>query len=201
MRALRWCATGAALALIGGAPAAAAAFDAAREFAKGTTVLSFQVGGGAQNNVEGHGRLSGVAFVGFLPRLTGVPLEPLGSGWLRGALEVGAEGWFQYYLEPAETTAEGLKLAFRYNFLGLGRLVPYVEALAGAGGTSLKTFEIRSHFTFVLEAGAGLAYFVAPGVALTGGYRFQHISNGNVSSPNRGFNSDTGVAGVSFFFH
>lgn len=32
------------------------------------------------------------------------------------------------------------------------------------------------------------------------GYRFQHISNGHTSNPNRGFNSDTGIGGVSFYF-
>jgi hypothetical protein len=54
--------------------------------------------------------------------------------------------------------------------------------------------------TFVLGAGAGLSYFVANTVALNAGYRFQHISNGHTSDPNRGFNSDTGIGGVSFYF-
>ena len=70
---------------------------------------------------------------------------------------------------------------------------------AGAGGTSLRVPEINSSFTFVLEGGAGLAYFVTDKVAVNFGYRFQHISNGNTSSPNRGFNSDSGVIGVSYF--
>jgi hypothetical protein len=45
-----------------------------------------------------------------------------------------------------------------------------------------------------------LSSFVADMVALTAGYRFQHISNGHTSRPNRGFNSDSGVVGVSFYF-
>ncbi len=81
----------------------------------------------------------------------------------------------------------------RYHLIGFGRLVPYFEGTAGAGGTNLKVREIDSTFTFVLEAGAGLSYFVTDAVALNLGYRFQHISNGHTSSPNRGFNSDTGV--------
>lgn len=60
--------------------------------------------------------------------------------------------------------------------------------------------EIDSTFTFVAEAGVGLSYFVTDTVALNAGYRFQHISNGNTSSPNRGFNSNSGVVGVSFHF-
>ena len=50
------------------------------------------------------------------------------------------------------------------------------------------------------EAGAGVSYFITDTVALNAGYRFQHISNGHTSDPNRGFNSDTGIGGVSFYF-
>ena len=45
-----------------------------------------------------------------------------------------------------------------------------------------------------------MAYFITDTVALNVGYRFQHISNGHTSTPNRGFNSDTGIGGVSFHF-
>lgn len=179
----------------------AAAADPAEEFARGTKIFSFQVGGGAQNNVENHGRLSDIRFVNLTPRLSLLPMDPIGSGFWKGAVETGLEPWFQYYLEPKTATAEGMKAAVRYHFLSASPIFPYVEVTAGAAGTSLKVLEIRSSFTLVLEAGVGLSYFVAPGVAVTGGYRFQHISNGNVESPNRGFNSDTGTLGVSFFFH
>jgi len=130
-----------------------------------------------------------------------LPLEPIGSGFFKGSLETGLEPWLQYYLEPSTATAEGLKVALRYHFLGASPIFPYVEVTAGAGGTSLNVPEKRSDFTFVLEAGIGLGYFLTDGVQLTAGYRFQHISNGNIEKPNRGFNSDAGVLGVSFFFH
>ena len=185
---------------------AAMAADPAEEFKRGTKIFSLEVGGGASNNVEGHrtvlgAPLSDISFVNFAPRLSVLPLDPIGPGFLRGSLETGLEGWFQYYLGPSTATAEGVKVALRYHFLGASPIFPYVEALAGMGGTSLNVPEIRSDFTFVLEAGIGLSFFVADGVALTAGYRFQHISNGNIESPNRGFNSNAGVLGVSFFFH
>ena len=50
------------------------------------------------------------------------------------------------------------------------------------------------------EAAAGMPYFVTDIVALNAGYRFQHIANGHTSHPNRGFNSDSGIGGVSFYF-
>ncbi|HEY7436946.1 MAG TPA: acyloxyacyl hydrolase [Methylomirabilota bacterium] len=176
------------------------AYDPDATFARGTTIFGLQVGGGAANNVEGHRTVSDISFLTATPRVSYLFFAPFGSGLLRSAVEPGLEGWFQYYLSPKEATAQGLKLAMRYHLIGLGRVVPYIEGTAGAGGTSLRVREIDSTLTFVLEAGAGLSYFVTDTVALNAGYRFQHISNGHTSNPNRGFNSDTGMGGVSFYF-
>ena len=176
------------------------AYDPEATFARGTTVFGVQVGGGAANNIEGHRWVSDISFVNVTPRVSYLFFSPFGSGWLRSAFEPGLEGWYQHYLSPESASAVGLKLAARYHFIGLGRLVPYLEGTAGAGGSSLKVPEINSAFTFVVEAGAGMSYFVTDNIAINAGYRFQHISNGHTSSPNRGFNSDTGLLGVSFFF-
>lgn len=192
---------GVLLLLLTAAPVATEAVDLEAEFAKGTTIFGIQVGGGVQNNIENHPTISDISFVNFTPRLSYLPFEPFGSGWYRSALEPGFEGWFQYYLSPRHATAQGLKLALRYHLIGIGPLVPYIEATAGAAGTNLRVMEINSNFTFVLEAGAGLSIFVAPGVSLNAGYRWQHVSNGKTSTPNRGFNSHTGVLGVNVFFH
>jgi lipid A 3-O-deacylase len=181
-------------------PTAAAAMDAESVLTKGTWALGLQVGGGEQNNVENHRTISGVSFVNVEPRLGYFPFEQFGKGWLKGALETGLESWFQYYLEPDTATAEGLKGALRYHVLGFGPLVPYIEATGGAGGTNLKVREIRSIFTFVVEAGAGVSYFVTREMAINAGYRFQHLSNGHTASPNRGVNSDSGIIGLTYYF-
>lgn len=178
----------------------APAFDPETTFARGTTIFGLQVGGGAANNVEGHRSVSDISFLIATSRVSHLFFSPFGSGLLRSAVEPGIEGWFQYYVSPKEATAEGIKLAMRYHLIGFGRLVPYVEGTAGAGGTSLRVREICSTVTFVLEAGVGLSYFITDTAALNAGYRFQHISNGHTSSPNRGFNSDSGIGGVSFYF-
>ena len=83
--------------------------------------------------------------------------------------------------------------------LGLGRFVPWVEVLGAAGGTGLKVPEIRSRFAFLLDGGVGASYFVTDWMSLYVGYRLQHISNGNTSQPNFGFESHTGVVGATFF--
>jgi opacity protein-like surface antigen len=180
----------------------AVALDPEVAFARGTTIFGLQVGGGAANNIEGHRTVSDISFITETPRLSHLFFAPFGSGLLRSAFEPGLEGWFQQYLSPHSASAQGLKVTGRYHFigLGLGPLVPYLEGTGGAGGTSLRVPEIDSTFTFVLEAGVGLSYFVTDTVAINAGYRFQHISNGHTSDPNRGFNSDSGVVGVSFYF-
>ena len=194
----RWAALAATAVLSLARPAPA--YDPEATFARGTTIFGLQVGGGAANNVEGHRTVSDISFITETPRLSYLFFSPFGSGLLRSAFEPGLEGWFQQYLSPHSATAQGLKLTGRYHLIGLGRFVPYLEGTAGAGGTSLRVPEIDSTFTFVLEAGAGLSYFVTDALALNAGYRFQHISNGHTSDRNRGFNSDSGVVGVSFYF-
>jgi hypothetical protein len=190
----------AALLVFGAAPLPAGAFDAAESFAKGTTILSLQATGGEQVNIEHFRDPSGITFVGFAPRLSYLPFEPFGSGFLKATVEPGLEGWFQYYLHPQHAGAGGLKAALRLHALGFGPFVPYLEVTAGAGGTGLRVQESQTTFTFILEAGPGFSLFLKKDLALTAGYRLQHFSNGG-TGPNRGYEAQSGVVGVSFFFH
>lgn len=198
---LRWALVAASIWTIAwfwGRPARA--YEPDGEFRKGVIVVTPQVGGGTSNNVEGDRRHAHVSFVNSAVRFSAIPWDPVGEGFWKGALEAGLEPWVQVYVTPS-AVAEGVKGVARYHFLRASPIFPYVELSAGVVATSLNIREIRSDFAFVLEGGAGLGYFVREGIALTAGYRFQHFSNGGIESPNRGFNSDTGVAGVSFFFH
>jgi lipid A 3-O-deacylase len=189
----------AALVVLAAAPAAHA-FEAAQTFRAGTFVLSPEVGYGQQFDLEGKQGFSGLEFVNAGVRFGYLPFAPIGPGPLHGSFEVGLEPVYQRYFEPVDAFFAGLGVTFRYHFLSLGRLVPYAEVAAAAGGTDLRVTEIRSDFAFMLWGGAGLSYFVTDRAAVYGGYRYQHVSNGNTASPNRGFESHTGVAGVSFFF-
>lgn len=189
----------AALVVLAAVPATHA-FEAAQTFRAGTFVLSPEVGYGQQFDLEGKRGFSGLEFVNAGVRFGYLPFAPIGPGPLHGSFEVGLEPVYQRYFEPVDAFFAGLGATFRYHFLSLGRLVPYVELAGAAGGTDLKVTEIRSDFAFMLWGGAGLSYFVTDRAAVYGGYRYQHVSNGNTASPNRGFESHTGVAGVSFFF-
>lgn len=76
------------------------AYDPEAAFAKGTTVLGRQLGGGATSNVEGHRVVSDISFLTATPRVSYLFFPPFGSAWLRSAVESGVEGWFQHDLTP-----------------------------------------------------------------------------------------------------
>jgi hypothetical protein len=178
----------------------ALAFDPTRTFRQGAFVISPEAGYGQQFNFEGKSAFTDLEFVNGGVRFGWLPFAPIGPGLLHGSFEVGVEPLYQRYLHPHSAYFAGLGLTGRYYFLSLGRFVPYVEAAAFAGATDLRIREIDSDFTFLLWAGGGVSLFVADRTALYTGYRYQHVSNGNTDRPNRGFESHTGVVGVSFFF-
>jgi opacity protein-like surface antigen len=187
------------LALVAAVPCAAA-FDGAQTFHAGAWLLSLEGGGGGQTNFEHKWDDTGLAFWNTGVRLSLVPWGPVGPGLLRGAFELGVEPFVQRYTDPVVARFAGLAGVARYHVLSLGRLVPYVELFLAAGDTDLRVREIDSEFTFLVQAGAGASVFLSDRLAIYGGYRLQHVSNGNTSSPNRGFEAHTGVGGVSFYF-
>jgi hypothetical protein len=187
------------LLLLGATAWPALAFDSAQTFRQGSFVVSPEAAYGEQYDLEHRPGFTGLEFANVGVRFGWLPFGPAGPGPLHGAFEIGLEPLYQRYIEPDAFFA-GLGATFRYHFLALGRFVPYAELAAFAGGTDLKIHEIRSDFTFLLWGGAGISVFVTDRAALYGGYRFQHVSNGNTERPNRGFEAHTGVLGVSFFF-
>jgi hypothetical protein len=193
-----------AIALVGlllAVASPARAFDPEQTFKKGGFVLSLDGGAGTQNNLEGHRVQTGIDLWWIQGRASLLPLGTTGKdAFYYGALEVGLEPIFQKYTGNVDAYWAGLGLAARYHFLSLGVFAPYVELGAAAGGTTLRVEEIDSSFAFRLYGGVGASLFVADNAAIYAGYRMIHISNGNTSRPNRGFETNTGVVGLSFFF-
>jgi len=189
----------AVLVAVLGAVAPAYAFDIDETFHKGALIFSVEGGYGEQDSL-GDQFQSELRFWNAGVRLGLVPFAPIGSGPWRGAIEVGLEPFFQRYTDPRPAFFAGLAAVGRYHFLGLGRVVPFIEVAGAAGGTDLKIPEIDSSFTFLLFGGVGASVFITDRAAVYAGYRYQHVSNGHTSEPNRGFESQTGVVGFSYFF-
>jgi Lipid A 3-O-deacylase (PagL) len=176
------------------------AFDPEQTFKKGAYVLSGEGGYGAQFNLERERLQSDVKFFNLGFRAALIPFGTTGSGPVYGALEVGLEPFYQEYTDPKPAFWAGLGAVFRYHFLALGRIVPYVELAGAAGGTDLRVPEIDSHFAFLVWGGVGASVFLTDATAVYAGYRLMHNSNGNTSEPNRGWEAHVAVFGVSYYF-
>jgi hypothetical protein len=182
------------------APLPAAAFDPEQTFKKGTFVLSGEGAYGWQFDLEGL-TSSAIEFWDAGVRFGLLPFETMAKGSpLYGAIEIGLQPMYQRYVEPQERLWAGLSAVVRYHFLALGMFVPYVELAGSAGGTDLNLPEIRSDFAFLIFGGVGASVFFHDRTAAYAGYRWQHVSNGNTSRPNRGFESHVAVLGLSLFF-
>jgi lipid A 3-O-deacylase len=179
---------------------AASAFDANQTFARGTYVISAEGSYGEQFELESFSANSDIRFWNAGLRGSILPFGPAGPGLLRGALEVGLEPLYQRYLDPRPAFWAGLIAVFRYHFLSLGRFVPYVEAGGGPGGTDLNVLEIDSNVSFVLWGGVGASIFLTDATAVYAGYRYEHNSNANIDTPNRGVESHVAVFGMSYYF-
>ena len=183
------------------AAAPTAAFDPEQTFKKGTFVLSGEGSYGWQFDIEDNRDFSKIEFWDAGVRVGLLPFETFGKERpLYGALEVGLEPLYQRYVEPERRFWAGLSAVVRYHFLALGRFVPDVELAGSAGVTDLELPEIRSDFAFLVFGGVGASVFVTDHAAAYAGYRWQHVSNGNTSRPNRGFESNVAVLGLSLFF-
>jgi lipid A 3-O-deacylase len=189
-----------ALTILGVTPGRALCFDPNETFRKGAFVLSVEAGGGKQDDALSHFDGTGLELLNGGVRLSLLPFGPTFRGPLYGALEIGLEPFAQGYVDPVRAYFAGAAIVARYHFLSLGRFVPYVEVAGAAGGTNLDVREISSTFSFLVFGGLGASYFVTDHTALYLGYRIQHVSNGGTADPNRGFESHTGVVGVSFYF-
>lgn len=178
----------------------AAAFEPGATFSKGTLVVSGEGSYGAQFNLQDYHDWTKLKYWNLGIRASILPFSPHGPSLLRGSFEIGVEPLYQKYTDPQNAFWAGLVAVLRYHFLSFGRLVPYVEGGAGAGGTDLKVVEIDSSFSFLLWAGVGASVFITDAMAVYAGYRYEHNSNGNIDRPNRGWESHVGLVGVSYYF-
>lgn len=136
----------------------------------------------------------------FMPHVGYVLTDPIGPGPLRGNLEILGEPFVQYFHDPVDRFGAGLSGLLRWVFATETALLPYVEAGGGVMGTNLSIRQTNCDVNFILEAGVGGLFFLTERVALTGGYRFHHLSNAGICSKNIGINSSLVNVGVSYFF-
>lgn len=123
-----------------------------------------------------------------------------GQSWLRGNLGWGLElvGGGQY--RPKEAYLFGLTPALRYSFATGRRWMPFVDAGAGVSLTDIGHPDLSTKFEFNLQVGAGCNYFLKDNLALTLQYRFIHLSNARIDTPNLGVNTSIIYLGLTRYF-
>lgn len=125
--------------------------------------------------------------------------NPIGNEWWSGSIALGVEVALLGIAEPTGAYGVGFTPKAAYTFTSFGRLKPYIE---GGGGPLWTNFEGRvpeqgSDFNFLVWGGAGANYALTTRWALNVGVRFNHISNADTDTPNRGLNYLLPFAGVS----
>lgn len=140
--------------------------------------------------------------VPILPRWSIGVTDVLGDeDWYRGNVDVALEGLFLLNHEPQAGGAQGGNLFVRYNFLPFERVVPYFGIGAGLLNLDYDLDTQRDGFNFAIAGEVGLHGLVTDDVAVSGGYRLQHISNARTASPNLGVDTSFAILGLTYFLH
>jgi hypothetical protein len=123
-------------------------------------------------------------------------------------LNLKPKGAFSFVLEPLmnvvinpDTNAEvGCSGFLKYSQKVTARIAPYIEGGVGMLYTTQHTHEQGTQYNFITQGGAGLQFFLTDKCALTGGYRFRHLSNAGLDGDNEGIDHHFALMGISYFF-
>jgi len=183
----------------------------------------FGVWAGGGHTVSGGVEGVGVANAGF--RIGKILTGQHGSGWLKGNFEYAIDLIPMFILTgvpdrssigvlcavnvpncrppfAGSGTAYGGGLdpfAFKWNFTSGHRISPYIEL---AGGVLFTNKEIpfgTSDVNFMPQASIGMNIFTRERRAISLDFRYMHISNAGIASPNPGFNTLQGQIGFHWF--
>jgi lipid A 3-O-deacylase len=182
------------------APDQPGGYDSAFGFGKQS--LGISVGHGLALPVGGTDapQLEDIQFVYVTPRWGVGISDPVGGrSWYRGNFELLLEGTFLYIFEPKRGIAGGIAPTLRYNFLTGSRIIPFLQAGIGFIALDADLRRQADGLNFILQSGLGLHYFISQRTALTGEWRFHHISNASIHDRNAGINSSLFMLGVTFF--
>jgi hypothetical protein len=93
-------------------------------------------------------------------------------------------------------------VGFRVNFLPLAPMQPFFSTNGGFIYFRDRVLSPQgSQFMYTIDFGAGLNIYQRRNRAITVGYRYQHLSNANISMHNPGTDANTFYFGVSRFLN
>lgn len=117
-----------------------------------------------------------------------------------GTVEGMIEPLMNVVINPDTNAEVGCSGFLRYSQKVTSRIAPYIEGGIGMIYTTQHTHEQGTQFNFITQAGVGLQFFLTDTWAITGGYRFRHLSNADLSEDNEGIDHHFALMGLSYFF-
>jgi len=167
-------------------------------FQTGTFEVGISVGAGIGHKIlndTAHGlALSAIDFGRTFTDLVGR------DHWYQGNWELVGEIFAGAQYSPDVAYVAGGAALLRYNFETHSRWTPFINIGAGAAATNIRDGDLSTKFEFTLQGGVGAHYFLTRDLALTGQYRYVHLSNAGIQYPNLGVNTSMFYIGATWFF-
>jgi hypothetical protein len=120
----------------------------------------------------------------------------------------GYQGKLSFYIEPqinpvfhSETDFEfGVGFGLKYMHPLTDNISAYMMMSVGPHYVSVVTQKQANGFIFSDTVGAGFSFFMTKKIMVSVEYRFRHLSNADLNSPNRGIDNHFGLIGYSILF-
>lgn len=111
------------------------------------------------------------------------------------------EPFFGWVIGPDPNIEVGMGLLLKIGLLPEKyKLQPYIKGGSGPVLITQHTREQSTQFNFVSNIGAGLQYLINDKNSFLIEYRYRHLSNASIKSPNNGIDSHYILSGISYKF-
>lgn len=115
-------------------------------------------------------------------------------------LEFIVEPVVSFIHSPDNNVEAGFSLLAKYGYSLTPRLLCFINGGAGALFTSQHAHEISTQVNFIPQLGGGFQCYLANNFFLTIEWRYRHMSNAGIKTPNGGIDNNLFLAGISFAF-
>lgn len=130
----------------------------------------------------------------------GFDMRPLFKNKSNFLLEFMLEPFINTVISPNSNAEIGNNFLFKLGFPLSKRLYPYIAGGWGLVYLTQHTREQSTQFNFTDQGEVGITYFLRKNLNASIGYRYRHISNASIKSPNSGIDSNSVICGISFVY-